>query len=51
MIGENAKLYNIITDKFVEIGSNKELKGDVNIPLVVEKNVVSTNNLNHPLFI
>ncbi|WP_411681917.1 glucose-1-phosphate adenylyltransferase subunit GlgD [Clostridium thailandense] len=50
IIGENAKLCNIITDKFVDIGADKELKGDVNIPLVVEKNVISTN-MDHPLFI
>lgn len=40
IIGEDAKLYNIVTDKYVNIGKNKELRGDITIPLVVEKNTI-----------
>ena len=36
-IKENAKLTNIIVDKNVTIEENKELKGDEEIPLVIEK--------------
>ena len=38
-IEENAKLDNVILDKNVNISSEKELKGDIKFPLVVEKNV------------
>lgn len=38
-IEENVKLDNVILDKNVCISKGKELKGDVNLPLVVEKNV------------
>lgn len=37
VIGENAELANIITDKNVSIGSGKILKGDRELPLVIEK--------------
>lgn len=37
IIGEGSKLTNIITDKYTEIAPDKELKGDEEIPLVVEK--------------
>ncbi len=37
VIGENSSLSNIITDKYVEIDAEKQLKGDKDIPLVVEK--------------
>lgn len=37
IIGNGSKLTNIITDKYVEIAPGKELKGDEDIPLVVEK--------------
>jgi glucose-1-phosphate adenylyltransferase len=36
-IEEEAKLTNIITDKNVCIGKGKKLKGDKEIPLVIEK--------------
>lgn len=36
-IGEDAKLTSIITDKNVVIGKGKKLKGDKEIPLVIEK--------------
>lgn len=36
-IGPNAKLSNIITDKYVKIEADKELKGDKDIPLVIER--------------
>ncbi|MGL5506759.1 MAG: glucose-1-phosphate adenylyltransferase subunit GlgD [Paraclostridium sp.] len=38
-IQENVKLDNVILDKNVFISEGKELKGDINLPLVVEKNV------------
>ena len=38
-IEENVKLDNVILDKNVFISQGKELKGDINLPLVVEKNV------------
>jgi len=37
IIGENATLYNVVTDKYVIIEDNKELKGNIDTPLVVEK--------------
>jgi glucose-1-phosphate adenylyltransferase len=36
-IGEDAVLTNIITDKNIVIGKGKQLKGDKEIPLVIEK--------------
>jgi glucose-1-phosphate adenylyltransferase len=36
-IGEDARLTNIITDKNVAIGKGKKLKGDKQLPLVIEK--------------
>jgi glucose-1-phosphate adenylyltransferase len=38
-IGENAKLTHVITDKHVKIEMGEELKGDKDIPLVVERQV------------
>lgn len=38
-IQENVKLDNVILDKNVFISEGKELKGDINLPLVVEKNI------------
>jgi glucose-1-phosphate adenylyltransferase len=39
-IQENVKLDNVILDKNVFISRDKELKGDIKLPLVVEKNVI-----------
>lgn len=39
-IGENAELISIITDKNVSIGRDKILKGDKDLPLVIEKEPV-----------
>ncbi|MCU9808322.1 glucose-1-phosphate adenylyltransferase subunit GlgD [Paraclostridium sp. AKS46] len=39
-IQENVKLDNVILDKNVFISKDKELKGDIKLPLVVEKNVI-----------
>lgn len=41
-IKAGAKLTNIIIDKNIVIEEGKELKGDIDIPLVVEKNYIST---------
>lgn len=37
IIGKDAELVNIITDKNITIGTDKVLKGDKEIPLVIEK--------------
>ena len=37
-IGDNVVLENVILDKNVTISSNKELKGDKDYPMVIEKN-------------
>ena len=37
-IGENVVLENVILDKNVVISDNKELKGDKDYPMVIEKN-------------
>lgn len=39
-ICENARLYNIITDKRVVIEGGKELRGDKDIPLVIERTML-----------
>lgn len=39
-IGERSILTNIITDKYTDIASDKELKGDEEIPLVIEKKII-----------
>lgn len=39
-IKENAELVDVILDKNVEISKNKQLKGDKEFPLVIEKNSI-----------
>ena len=39
-IGPGAKLENVILDKGVTITADKELKGDTNYPVILEKNSI-----------
>ncbi|TDO94392.1 glucose-1-phosphate adenylyltransferase [Halanaerobium saccharolyticum] len=39
-IGANAYLENVILDKGVQITSNKSLKGDTNLPMIIAKNAI-----------
>ena len=36
-IGENSHLHNVIMDKNVLVENNKDLKGDIEFPLVIQK--------------
>ncbi|ADQ14225.1 glucose-1-phosphate adenylyltransferase subunit GlgD [Halanaerobium hydrogeniformans] len=40
IIGENAKLENVILDKGVQITADKSLKGDINLPMIIAKNSI-----------
>lgn len=46
-IKENAKLSKVILDKNVIIESNKQLKGDIQFPVVIEKNPYSSPMIKH----
>lgn len=39
VIGENSKLENVIFDKNIVLSKGRELKGDENYPIVIEKNI------------
>lgn len=39
-IGENAHLENVILDKGVQITAEKNLKGDINLPMIIGKNTI-----------
>jgi glucose-1-phosphate adenylyltransferase len=40
LIEENVLLRNVILDKSVKITQDKQLKGDVNYPIVIEKKAI-----------
>ena len=39
IIGQNSELQNVIFDKNINLTQGKELKGDKNYPIVIEKNI------------